>query len=306
MYQPPHLPCRRTADGVWVVEESNWTGRRYGQSHQYKDLRARADLDGPASTSSSGRPTGVPPSRIYIGETDDLRGRLDNHNANKDFWNRVIAFTSKDENLNKAHIRGLWNTDSSGLPTMRSVSRSRTATRVRLHAPPHPMKRKRRQSLANMLLIYPVFGLTAFERQEQQPSSTTRLHLKGLRMSGTRASRPQMASWYLPGRRRRAEEVDSIHAYGSKLRIALVEQGVLDPAGRHLVFTQDYTFSSPSQAAMTVLGRSSNGRVEWKTIEGKTLKELQTLGTALDGGQELGTTDPREVDETHRENATGE
>ncbi len=51
--------------------------------------------------------SGVPATRIYIGETDDLPGRLDSHSKNKDFWNRVIVFTSKDANLNKAHIRHL-------------------------------------------------------------------------------------------------------------------------------------------------------------------------------------------------------
>jgi len=40
-------------------------------------------------------------------------------------------------------------------------------------------------------------------------------------------------------------------------------------------FTQDYVFSSPSNAAATVLGRGANGRVEWKGADGRTLKELQ-------------------------------
>jgi hypothetical protein len=40
-------------------------------------------------------------------------------------------------------------------------------------------------------------------------------------------------------------------------------------------FTQDYTFNSPSMASDVVLGRSSNGRVDWKDATGKTLKELQ-------------------------------
>ena len=51
--------------------------------------------------------SGVPATRIYIGETDDLPGRLDSHSKNKDFWNRVIVFTSKDANLTKGHIKYL-------------------------------------------------------------------------------------------------------------------------------------------------------------------------------------------------------
>jgi hypothetical protein len=41
------------------------------------------------------------------------------------------------------------------------------------------------------------------------------------------------------------------------------------------LFAQDYVFPSPSTAAGVVQGRAANGRVDWKTKEGKTLKELQ-------------------------------
>lgn len=73
------------ADGVWVVEKSNWTGKALmAPRTRYKDLRARADLDGPGVYLLAG-PTesGVPAVRIYIGETDDLPGRLDSHNKDQ-------------------------------------------------------------------------------------------------------------------------------------------------------------------------------------------------------------------------------
>jgi hypothetical protein len=43
-----------------------------------------------------------------------------------------------------------------------------------------------------------------------------------------------------------------------------------------LVFDQDYEFTSPSMAASIVLGRSANGRDEWKNSKGKSLKDLQS------------------------------
>jgi len=49
--------------------------------------------------------------------------------------------------------------------------------------------------------------------------------------------------------------------------------------GNHYRFTQDYAFSSPSTAAAVVLGRSANGRIEWKDGLGRTLKELQEKQT---------------------------
>jgi hypothetical protein len=46
-------------------------------------------------------------------------------------------------------------------------------------------------------------------------------------------------------------------------------------AGGLYQFTQDYSFSAPSTAAAVVLGRSANGRIEWKAADGRTLKEIQ-------------------------------
>ncbi len=70
-------------------------------------------------------------------------------------------------------------------------------------------------------------------------------------------------------------EVPSCHAYLRELRAALITNGVLKPGGDGLVFTQDYAFNSPSTTAGVVLGRSINGRIEWKTGDGRTLKEIQ-------------------------------
>ena len=60
-----------------------------------------------------------------------------------------------------------------------------------------------------------------------------------------------------------------------ELRAAQVENGVLKASGNGYAFTQDYLFSSPSSAAGVVLGRSANGRIEWKAVDGKTLKAIQ-------------------------------
>jgi hypothetical protein len=59
------------ADGVWVVEKSNWTGKALmAPRTRYKELRARPDLDDPGVYLLIG-PTesGVPSHRVYIGET---------------------------------------------------------------------------------------------------------------------------------------------------------------------------------------------------------------------------------------------
>jgi hypothetical protein len=71
--------------------------------------------------------------------------------------------------------------------------------------------------------------------------------------------------------RRRAQHVRGMY----DLRQELIGNGVLTMQGGLHQFTQDYAFSAPSTAAAVVLGRSTNGRVEWKAADGRTLKEIQ-------------------------------
>jgi hypothetical protein len=39
--------------------------------------------------------------------------------------------------------------------------------------------------------------------------------------------------------------------------------------------TQAQLFDSPSTAAGVILGRTANGRIEWRNASGQTLKEMQ-------------------------------
>ena len=96
-------------EGFRIVEKSNWSGQAVVVSRaQYPSVRSRKEFDAPgvyALLAPAGEEGAKP--RIYLGEADALRPRLDQHAKSKDFWTRLIAFTSKDLNLNKAHIRYL-------------------------------------------------------------------------------------------------------------------------------------------------------------------------------------------------------
>lgn len=61
----------------------------------------------------------------------------------------------------------------------------------------------------------------------------------------------------------------------------MVYVGEADPLSRGILTkdtnctSQDYLFASPSAAAAALLGRSANGRIESKSADGQTLKDLQ-------------------------------
>lgn len=95
-------------EALRIVEKSNWTGQGVVFPRaQFAEVRDRAELKragvyvlwGPGDT---GR---LP--RVYIGEGDPVRPRLDQHIKQKDFWTHAVVFTSKDQNLNKAHVQYL-------------------------------------------------------------------------------------------------------------------------------------------------------------------------------------------------------
>ena len=60
-----------------------------------------------------------------------------------------------------------------------------------------------------------------------------------------------------------------------KLRQKLIDDNLLRQNGECFEFSEDYVFTSPSTAAVIVMGRNANGLEEWKTPKGITLRESE-------------------------------
>ena len=60
---------------------------------------------------------------------------------------------------------------------------------------------------------------------------------------------------------------DSFQPAYAEQRKQLIEEGVIKDGE----FTCDYEFNSPSTAAIIILGRSANGRREWRLLDGRSL-----------------------------------
>ncbi len=75
--------------------------------------------------------------------------------------------------------------------------------------------------------------------------------------------------------------VPSLWLNFAKFRQRLIDEGVLVKIEECYEFTEDYIFSSPSTAAIILLGRNVNGLTEWKQKDGRTLKEFESIGKTL-------------------------
>ena len=267
-------------DGLRLVERSNWIGKALVFPRKlYPEVRNRSEfqqtgvyllLDGEGET-------------IYIGEGDPVRPRLEDHFAKKDFWARAVFFVAGMGQLNKAHVQFL---------EARLVALAKAAKQVTLengNSPAEPSLSEADRAdlevfLQNMLGILPVLGVHAFEQdtgaQARTGGPTLTCQGKGITATGEETSRgfKVFADSFAA-----KTEVASLKDHFPRVcehRIELQKNGVLIPDGDRLRFTQDFTFTSPSLAAAVVLGRTANGRIEWKTTGGQTLKQLQEAQAA--------------------------
>lgn len=262
------------ADGLKVVEKSNWSGRGVvcprALLSEHKN-RPEFSRTGIYILVGHGETGGLPV--LYIGQADPIRRRLDDHHAKKEFWNTAVFFVSKDENLNKAHVSHLESR------LIRLAKEAKRCTLDNANEPTFPSMSEMDIAdaegfLEEMLLCLPVLGIHHFSKPRMAPKQM-QYQLKGADCSANGFESPE-GFVVLAGSLARQMEVQSIHNYMSELRTALVEEGIFVPDGdKHYRLTQDYTFSSPSSASAVMLGRTSNGRIDWKTSDGKSLKEIQ-------------------------------
>lgn len=267
-----------TPDGIRIVEKANWTGRAVVASRaQLADaLKQREELARPGVYVLTGTDDDGAP-RLYIGEADDLAARLRTHASSKDFWTTFVAFTSTDQNLNKAHVRYLES---------RMVGLATAANQWQLengNTPAEPPLSEADRAdaewfLDEMLLVFPTLGIDAFEPASTEHSVADdggELYLSQRGCEG-RGRETRDGFVVFAGSRARIKEGSSMHAYQRDLRRQLLERGVLATDGSHYVFTQDFRFNSPTMAAAALVGTRVNGRTAWRTCQGQTLKTIQT------------------------------
>jgi len=264
-------------EGVRLVEKSNWNGRGLVCPRAiFTKAKSRPEFNRTGVYVLSGPEEEAGQLKIYVGEGDPSKARLEQHYAKKDFWTTLFLFTSKDEYLNKAHIQFLES---------RLISKAAKAKRCELDNGNQPTLPSMSEAdiaegegfLREMLICFPVLGLSVFETPSQGQSGRRFLFLKG---KGIEAKGYESSDGFVVSARSQAvrEAVPSIHRFMLDMRDSLVKRNVFQIEGGAYRLTQDYVFDSPSTAAGVLLGRSANGRLEWKDSSGRSLKEMQEQG----------------------------
>jgi hypothetical protein len=272
-----------TPEGMRIVEKSNWVGRAIMCPRpRFADFKQRPEFrkTGVYVLVGEGEAEEIP--TVYIGEGDPVGDRLVQHHKLRDFWSSLVSFTSKDDNLNKAHVQYLearlvaiareakrCELENANVPALPSLSEADTA--------------EMDEFLEQMLLIYPILGIGVFHKPSAVTPTTPLLYLKA---KGLTATGYEAADGFVVRENSQTPltAVPSTPNSTLVLRKKLVGQNLLVEEDDHFRLTQDYTFTSPSVAAAVMLARSANGRIEWKDAKGHALKELQILSATNSAG----------------------
>ena len=262
-----------------TAEISNWIGKAVaGPRSEFEGVISREEAEGSGiyfltgSDPESGKPS------IYVGEAECIRDRLKSH-LQKDFWNQVSFFVSKDENLTKAHIRYL---EGKLIEQARKVSRALVVNNQSSGARlPESDRADLETFLEKVNQLLPVLGIELLVPTVAKPEAKLEVELLTCEIKGVKARGHLSPNGFviLSGSQAVLNERPSTQKYpwALNMRLKLKEEGCLAIAADSLVFTRDTEFTSPSAAAAVVHGGHANGLMAWKDSEGRTLKQIEAV-----------------------------
>jgi len=262
-----------------TAELSNWTGKAIaGPRSEIEKILAREESENSGVYFLTGINPDTNKSAVYIGEAESIRDRIKGH-LGRDFWNHIVFFISKDENLTKAHIRYL----EGGLIDIaknaeRAVLLNNQGSGSKL---PESDREDMEVFLEKMQQVLPALGVEVFVPTVSKEESEAKRELLTCKIKNLTATGYLTPNGIvvLSGSQAVMKERASAKNYPGVLahRNNLIEENNLVQQGSHLIFKKDVEFSSPSAAAAVIHGGSANGLIAWKTQDGKTLKELESI-----------------------------
>ncbi len=221
---------------------------------------------------------------LYVGQSGGVGERIASHNKSKDFWNRALVAVSLTNSLTQTHSLFLeWVSIRDALAAGRyALENGNAGTQPYTPAPLQADCQEIHETVGTLIatLGYPIFTpLSGRGTGGAATDAIERLHATGSGASGL-GLYTEEGFVVLAGSKGRRQVVASMKGKPlEKLREQLLSAGVAEIQDEAYVFVKDHLFGSPSTAAGVVNGRATNGWIEWKDKQGRTLDELKRQGS---------------------------
>ena len=273
-----------TADSLITAELSNWNGKAIKIPRIEVAACNREDISQAGVYFLFCKEDDGTDS-VYIGEAENVKDRLVQHlrdyqsEKEKYYWNTAVIFVGRD--LNKALIRYLENRF---VEIARNCKRYTVLTKntYRNTVMKESQIAVMEEFVDNVKVLISALGykvLEAFNKpvlsqenvEKNENKETLKFHLertiKNVGKVIADGNRTSEGFVVLSGSMIASTDDNTIPVILKERRAkANITHGILQ---------EDMLFSSPSYAAMFVIGKSANGQTSWKTEEGRTLKEVE-------------------------------
>lgn len=271
---------------------ANWTGVAYKIPRTELDkCKERDDLKQSGVYFLFGTSDETGKGVVYIGQAgarkngEGILNRLQEHKRNpeKDYWTEAIVFTTSNNSFGPTEISYLENRFCN-----LALEANRYEVKNGNDPTPGNITEEKESEMEEFIdyakVIMGTLGHKLFEPISKTVSQAAK---------GTSAILKDHSNLHLE---RTIKKIGKVEAAGSQTsegfvvfkgsRISLADDNtipavikerrknaLIDEQG---VLQEDMLFTSPSYAAMFVIGKSANGLTSWKTADGKTLKSLES------------------------------
>lgn len=269
---------------------------------RFHELKSWPEVDRPGVYFLFGVDEDTGNNVVYVGEAEIVIERLSAHFTGKDFWTELVAFTSKDENLTKAHVRYLeskfiklaqdagryilTNTASPQLPSLPRSDRDAMdeyieSAKMLLGALGHKVLEELVTKPVSrpepVQPLDPMQKIASYLEVATSGNVQTTTPVFFLKTGGlvARAVGTDEGVVVLEDSQAAKQHTSGITSGLLAQRTSLIQSGVLVPFGDKLRFARDWLFKSPSQAAGVVVGYSINGPKNWRLEDGTTYTQFE-------------------------------
>lgn len=273
--------------GIRHVEIANWSGQAIAcPRSRLNELKDWAEAQRPGVYFLLEKQTAETGDRVYIGESENVVKRISQHDKNQDFWNEVIIFTSKDENLTKGHIKYLESrlTSISIEADRYKIENSNTPTELML---PRADKDAMEEFIHNLRIVLGTLGHRVLEPVKVVKQQTLDINSKpnlsqftfSFSIRGLHATGQQTDDGFVlfKGSDVSGKISKSMPGKTLAIREKWIADGTLQPEGENYRLNKDSILSSSSYAAVIVAGTSRSGPQSWIDEKGRSLKAVEEI-----------------------------
>jgi hypothetical protein len=134
--------------------------------------------------------------------------------------------------------------------------------------------------IANIKILINTLGHKVFEEKREikttQQAEKDTFYIKATRGADAQGEPTTDGFVVFKGSKIASKLVPSLRDNFKRLREQLIDNKEIKKKNGTLEFCEDYVFSSPSTAAVIVMGRNANGLTEWRLKDGTTLKTFES------------------------------